>query len=568
MNGIIKQSLGYFKKNKANTVILCILTFLTSFMYFFVQCSIDANKKVLSRKSVTDEYDEMFRTALESNSVLSMTFLVCLLLITLFIFYMFYKKKFELERKNMGLLRSLGFTSNSITKVYMIISFAIGMIFSLAGMGTGYYFSYILLENYKISCHIDHAERGLAFSSFFMGVILVSAVISLGALIASRVYRSEEPSVLLSGQTKEMENGFINRTAEKVSKVIVSKYSFSSRLALRKPFNILLMLISVFVYLVLILVSFSLNLSSSKIYSSLTAGRDFGYEIRFEHTSADKQEDCEYFRTDKAVFFKGKTEIGELELTALNNGGKAFVLRCGDDDVSLDDREAAVSLRTSEVFGVKAGDELSAEYDGKEYTFKVKAVADNASMDSVYVNLGYWDSLNGDDPEAYNSIWCNELPENTDGMKVLSHEDYLKQLDDANVSNRISAVIDQALGCVFGLLLIFLVLLLNFQDNSLNFIYLRKLGYLRHEIRKMLVNIYFPIMIAAFIISVIPAVFTSKAILRMLSLQTGDYMPFVFSLPVFIYAFIILLVLYFAVLFMFDIKLKKMLIKIDNGEVV
>ena len=84
----------------------------------------------------------------------------------------------------------------------------------------------------------------------------------------------------------------------------------------------------------------------------------------------------------------------------------------------------------------------------------------------------------------------------------------------------------------------------------------------------MLVNIYFPIMIAAFIISVIPAVFTSKAILRMLSLQTGDYMPFVFSLPVFIYAFIILLVLYFAVLFMFDIKLKKMLIKIDNGEVV
>ncbi len=568
MNGIIKQSLGYFKKNKANTVILCILTFLTSFMYFFVQCSIDANKKVLSRKSVTDEYDEMFRTALESNSVLSMTFLVCLLLITLFIFYMFYKKKFELERKNMGLLRSLGFTSNSITKVYMIISFAIGMIFSLAGMGTGYYFSYILLENYKISCHIDHAERGLAFSSFFMGVILVSGVISLGALIASRVYRSEEPSVLLSGQTKEMENGFINRTAEKVSKVIVSKYSFSSRLALRKPFNILLMLISVFVYLVLILVSFSLNLSSSKIYSSLTAGRDFGYEIRFEHISADKQEDCEYFRTDKAVFFNGKTEIGELELTALNNGGKAFVLRCGDDDVSLDDREAAVSLRTSEVFGVKAGDELSAEYDGKEYTFKVKAVADNASMDSVYVNLGYWDRLNGDDPEAYNGIWCHELPENTDGMKVLSYDDYLKQLDDANVSNRISAVIDQVLGCVFGLLLIFLVLLLNFQDNSLNFIYLRKLGYLRHEIRKMLVNIYFPIMIAAFIISVIPAVFTSKAILRMLSLQTGDYMPFVFSLPVFIYAFIILLVLYFAVLFMFDIKLKKMLIKIDNGEVV
>ena len=568
MNGIVRQSLGYFRKNKANTVILCILTFLTSFMYFFVQCSIDANKKALSKKTALNESDEMFRTALESNSVLSMVFLICLSLITLFIFYMFYKKKFDLERKNMGLLRSLGFTSSSITRIYMMISFVIGIVFTLAGMGIGYYFSYILLENYKVSCHVDHAERGIAVGSFFMGVILVSAVISLAALLASGAYRKEEPSVLLSGQTKEMENGFINRTAEKVSKVIVSKYSFSSRLALRKPFNILLMLISVFVYLVLILVSFSLNLSSRKIYASLTDGRNYGYEIRLEQTASEELNGCEYFTADKAVFFKGRKEIGEQEITAFSNGGKAFVLRSGDDNISLGDSEAAVSLRTSEVFGVKAGDKLTAEYEGREYTFKVKAVADNASMNSVYVNREYWNRLKGEAEKSYNGIWCDELTENTAGMKAVSYEEYLKQLDDSNVSNRISAVIDQVLGCVFGLLLIFLVLLLNFQDNSLNFIYLRKLGYLRSEIRKMLVNIYFPIMIAAFIISIVPSVMASKAVLNMLSLQTGDYMPFIFSLPVFIYAFIILLVLYFAVLFMFDIKLKKTLIKIDNGEAV
>ena len=115
-------------------------------------------------------------------------------------------------------------------------------------------------------------------------------------------------------------------------------------------------------------------------------------------------------------------------------------------------------------------------------------------------------------------------------------------------------------------MLLVVVLLLNFQDNTLNFIYLRKLGYLRNEIRKMLVNIYFPIMIAAFIISIIPSVIASKAVLRVLSLQTGDYMPFIMSIPVFIYAFLILQVLYFVVLFMFDMKLKKTLKKIDNGD--
>ena len=78
----------------------------------------------------------------------------------------------------MGLIRSLGFTSNSITKIYMLISFVIGTIFTFAGMIIGYYFSYILLNNYEMSCHVNYAERGLSLKSFFMGVILVSIIIS------------------------------------------------------------------------------------------------------------------------------------------------------------------------------------------------------------------------------------------------------------------------------------------------------------------------------------------------------------------------------------------------------
>lgn len=566
MNGIVKQSLGYFKKNKANTAIICILAFLTSFMYFFVQCSIDKNKKILSRKAVLDESDELFKTALDSNSVLSMVFLTCLSLITLFIFYMFYKKKFDLERKNMGLLRSLGFTSSSITKIYMLISFVIGTVFTIIGMITGYYFSYILLNNYKMSYHVGYAERGLSLQSFFMGVILVSLIISLAALFASRTYTRAETSELLSGQTREMENGFINRTAEKLSKVIISKYSFSSRLALRKPFNLILMLISVFIYLVLILVSFSLNLSSKKIYDALSDGRHYGYEVRIGETMTDDISGCEFFITDNALIFKGKKEIGEQEVIAFSNGGSSFILKDKTSVISLSDGEAAISQRTADVFGVNKGDEITVEYSGKKYNFTVKAIANNAAMNSIYVNREYWNTIKNESESAYNGIWCNEIPELSVYKSAVSYEEYLVQLDDMNVSNRISAVIDQVLGCVFGLLLIFLVLLLNFQDNTLNFIYLRKLGYLRNEIRKMLVNIYFPIMIAAFIISIIPSVIASKAVLRVLSLQTGDYMPFIMSIPVFIYAFLILQVLYFVVLFMFDMKLKKTLKKIDNGD--
>ena len=568
MNGVVKQSLGYFRKNKANTAVICILTFLTSFMYFFVQCSIDKNKKLLNAKTALDDNDLMFRTALDSNSVLALVFLVILSIITLFIFYMFYKKKFDLERRNMGLLRSLGFTCSSITRIYMTISFVIGTVFTLIGMAAGYYFSYIILNNYKISCHVDYAQRGLSPLSFFMGVIVVSAVISLAALLASCSYKKSETSELLSGQTKEMENDFINRTAEKVSKIIISKYSFSSRLALRKPFNILLMLISVSIYLGMILISFSLNLSSEKIYTSLSDGRNYGYEIRLDETKTNEPDGCEFFVAETADISVDHKDIGEQEITAIDNGGKEFVLSDGKSQIALGDGEAAVSLRTADVYGVEKGDVITAVYSGREYSFTVKAIASNAAMNSVYVSRSCWNSMTGEPENAYNGIWCDDVPVISGEKSILTHDEYLAQLDDSNVSNRISAVINQVLGCVFGLLLIFLVLLLNFQDNSLNFVYLRKLGYLRFEIRKMLVNIYFPIMITAFIVVSVPTVFIAKGVLRMLSLQTGDYMPFTMSIPVFVYAFLVLLILYYAVLLMFDMKLKRTLKKIDNGDEV
>lgn len=482
MSLIVKHFLSYFWRNKANTAVICILIFITSFMYFFVQCSIDQNLSALRTKSVLSETDTELMTALQSNSVLSLVFLFALALITVFVFYLFYRKKFELERRNTGLLLALGFTRGTVTRIYMLISAAIGFVFSLLGMLVGYYFSYILLENYQNSLHIDSLSRGLAPHSFFMGVILLSGIISLSAVLASRTYTKAETAELLSGQTKEMENDLINRIAEKASTVFISKYSFSSRLALRKPFNLLLIFLSVLIFLVLILTSFSLNLSSSKVYDVLSAGRTFGYEVELDALSTVQYDAAEYYCAESANVFSGAQELGEFTVTAIDNNCSLFRLLADGQAVSLSGNEAAVSLRTAEVLGVKTGGSISVQHNETTNAFTVKVVADNAAMNNVYVNRDYWNALLQNPPGSYNGLWIKELPPELSNAYTMTYEAYLAKLDDANVSNRISAVINQALGCVFGLLLIFLVLLLNFQDNTMNFVYLKKLGYLRSEI--------------------------------------------------------------------------------------
>lgn len=90
----------------------------------------------------------------------------------------------------------------------------------------------------------------------------------------------------------------------------------------------------------------------------------------------------------------------------------------------------------------------------------------------------------GNPVKTYNGLWSNELDNSFSEGKTQTYSDYKKELKNNNVSNRMSAVITQILACIFGILLIFLVLLLNFQDNTNNFIYLRKLGYLHKEIEK------------------------------------------------------------------------------------
>lgn len=566
MNKLVKQSLGYFKKNKWNVAILCVLMFLTSFMYFFVQCSIDKNLSVLKSKQSLTPQEQEFLVGLNSNCILALVFLVCLTFISAFVFYMFYKKYFELSKKDIGCFKALGFTNFQINKMYMSISFVLSIIFALVGLIVGYYFSGILLENYQISYGLTETSSGLALSSFILGVIIDSIVMSLATYMACRVFCKEETANLINEQSKELENVMVNKFAEKCSRFMMSKYSFSGRIALRKPFNIILIVISVFVFLVLVVVSVSLNLSSSEVYSSQLNKRNYAYEITFAEieTNQLERQAVECFLQQKVEVAVGKNEIGEQQLIGIDNGGTLFQLVNRTEQIVLRENAVVINRRIAEVYKLKAGDTLNILINGHVLEFTVQDVTQNGALNGIYINRTTMNQFLGYSEDSYNGIWCNELETTWNEASIKTHDEYVDELNNNNVSNRISAVIDQVLGCVFGALLIVLVILLNFQDNTQNFVSLRKLGYLQNEIKMMLINIYRPVIILAFIISIIPSIFTCKFMLRMLSLSTGDYMPFKSNIYVYVYAFIVINIIYVIVLKLFDFKLKKIFRTVDE----
>lgn len=568
MRGILKQSLAYFFKNKLNVIILCILTTLTSFMYFFVEASIDGNILNLSNKVNLSSNEYEYLTGLSSNKILATSFLIGLTLVTCFVYYMFYKKNFDVNKKVLGCYRALGFTKTQITLIYIRITFILAFLFLLVGLAVGYYYSYILLETYQVTYGVSDSVRGISFSSFFVGVLVPTISFCIMPYLASRTYRKPEVAILFSGTQKQRSNSKFSILLTKISKFIPSKYSFSSKVALRKPFNLFLILVSVYFFLSLIVLSFSLNMSSSQVLTSQTAARNYNYEVKLSKSQiVSSGEDSQYFFSkDKVKLYNSnREEITEQQLVALDNNGKHFKLVSNDKEISLGSGEVAVNARIAQIYKLKEGDEVQLSIDGKDITLRIKTIAENGDYSSIYINRAYYNGLFNQSNDAYNGFWSNTLSKSFENERVLKYSDYLDKLQNNNVSNRLSAVINQILACVFGILLIFLVLLLNFQDNFDNFISLRKLGYLPKEIKAMLINIYLPLILITFLLMIIPSIYTSEHILNSLSLQTGDYMPFVTNIFVFCYAFGILIVLYVGEVSFFGWKLKKIFKRIENG---
>ena len=565
MRGVVKQSLAELFGNKLNVLILCLLTFLTSFMYFFVEASIDTNIKNLSSRSKLSSNEHEFLVGLSSNRILAIAFLFGLTVITCFVFYMFYKKLFNLNRKELGCYRALGFTKSGITIIFITFTFGLVLLFLLLGLVVGYYYSYILLETYHSSYGIDNIKRGISIASVTIGVVFPLLFACLMPILASRIFRKPEVAMLMSGAKGRRKRRKTFKTISKVCNLLPSKYAFSTRVALRNPFNIFLVLLSVYLYTCLIVLSFSLNMSSSNVLESQKALRHYKYEVIFPKESLElNNQNQQLFFLKSKVTLDFKSKKLQQTLIAMDNGDY-FALTDGKKKIALKEKGIVINQRIAQLYNLKKGDKIKINLGISSKELTVKAVANNGDYNTIYIKRSYFNKIVYKNQNVYNGMWSDTLPSTLKGATVNKYSDYVRELEKNNVSNKLSAVINQILACVFGVLIIFLALLLNFQDNTENFKYLLKLGYLPKEIHNMLINIYFPIISAGFLSMILPSIFTSTKILNLLSLQTGDYMPFSTNIFIFLYSFIFLSILYFIILVFFNLQLKRSLKNRDDG---
>ncbi len=549
---MFKQLSKEFLKNKIFIALLLVLCTFTSFMFFFVRFSTDGNMMVLSKINTLSENQQLYLNALNSNKFLAANMFIVLIFLTAFVFAMFYYRFLKSTSNQIGCLKSLGFRNNEFYKCFALFTVFISLFGALAGLGLGYFVSDVILNANMRSYSVNGLVKAISSSGIVIGVFTPSVVFCAISAVCYSTISKKEAGVLMSGSCKQSLTKF-TLIANAFVKLIPVKNKFPIRIALRKPIALLLVIVATMGFTVMFVLGYSLTLSSKKVYDSQTVGHFYRYDTVFDGYKTGAQDN------DTAIHYlhaDGTIEKINQEIVGMEYNSKVFALKNADESLLQTPNSTSIyiSPALNEMYGINVGDRVSLNINSSEYSFIVTDIAANAKSNAVYIQRNRLAEIMELPSDAFTGVLSIE-PLYNDGL-VTTYEEKISGLERDAVSNKNSALINQVVGCIVGCILIFLALLLNFQDNTNDMLILHSIGYRAKEIRKLFVDVYLPIVWVSFFITLAPSIFTANSVQRSLSLQMGDYIPFQINIVSIIIIFLLINAIYLLVQFIFSFATK------------
>ena len=560
-----KQLTKQVLRNRIFLVLLLLLTVLTSTSFFFVRFSIDGNINRVAEIVASGGDEARYRVALESNIALANAFLIATVVLTAFVFLIFFYRFFRSGRKQIGCLKALGFKDRQLRRFFVAGTAGISFLGCLVGLGLSYPLADVLLQANIDAYGVSGLAKAISLSSVLLCALVPMGVFSLVAFFSYNSIKDKEPGELLgAGPDKAVYNTSL-KVANALANKIPVKNKTSARIVLRKPVTIVLLLVAVLSFNACIIIAYSLNFSSAIVFAAQTEGHNYEYLTRYEDYTAGQEKpenalallrvpaDLQHKQAQFAHDVTGLYHVNELyEL----QDKKGVLLNVPEKGTAI------IGEDLQEIYRVRVGDTLTVIVGEKNVSVEVAAVAANAQAGTMYMNGEELSNLLALPENSYNVLLSQTLPQGESGTSV-SAQQRIDLLERDAVSNKTSGVINQVIGAVVGCILVFLALFISFQDNTRDMLILHLMGYQPKAIRKMFVDLYRPIVWILFVLTILPGIWIAQAIQKNLSITTGDYMPFYTSGAILLLAFALLTVIYFLVQGIFSKALKRVIKKED-----
>lgn len=555
---MIKSLTKEIFKNKVFIVLLGIMTVLSSFMFFFIRFSIDGNLANLNALASLTENQQNYKNALTSNTFLSLVMLFAISGFTALLFVMFWFRLYSSAKKQFGTYKALGYRNIQIQSYFAIFAALFSVVGLLLGMLIGYFASSVHLQANAQSYNVSGLVKGISVPSALIGVFAPMMLFAVAMFCCGFALYGKENGALLSDRKRNDKHSKLLAFADKCVCKLPIKNKASLRIALRKPVCILFLIVAATVLMVMLVLGWSLTQSSQTVYKTQTDGHNYKYEAVFDNVQTENVTGdaiC-YLSRDGEVIWRGK----QIEQTVfgMDFNDKVYTLKDMRGNVlsAPENDTCYISAGLSEMYGIKAGAEITVQCGNIQIPLKVMAVAYNAKSKTVILDRRFFAQELSESANAYNGVLSLESIFSS-ADKVIDEAAREDTLNRDKVSSNVSAVINQAIGLVSGIIITFLALFIAFQDSAKDILIMDNLGYESREIRKLLINVFLPILLLGIAITAFPAILIAKAIQTSLALQMGDYMPFSANVLVVLVGVIILVGIYLLSQFVFTFAIKR-----------
>lgn len=559
---VIKNLTKEILKNKIFLILLFIMTIFTSFLFFFIRFSIDGNMIVLNSLTTLSEQQLNYKNALMSNSGLSLIVIIAFTITTSLLFIMFYFRFYNVAKKQIGVLKAIGVKTITLQLYFTIFAFVFSSIGLLLGMLFGYFASSIPMTNNSRSYDVYGLVKGINLTSILLGILLPVIIFSVTMFLCNYTLYNKNNVTLLFNQKQNSKQSITLNIADVAVQKLPLKNKAPLRIALRKPLAISLIIVASTVFTVMLVLGWSLTLSSESNYKTQTDGHYYEYEAKFDEiqTEQNHKNTLYYLSVDGNVLNKGN-EI-EQTIFGMDINDEIYTLK-NQKDVTLGQLEAGfcyISLGTSEMYGIDINDSIKIKIKDKQIDLTVKDIAYNAKTKTLVISREQLAIILEIPSQSFNgALSIDDLYPNA--TEVINSEMRKDMLERDKVTSAASAVMNNAIGIVSGIILIFLALFITFQDAQKDILIMNTLGYQNKEIRKLLINVFLPILIIGFVIMAYPAVLIAKSVQMSLSLSMGDYMPFSTNIWVILVGFATIATIYWLSQLIFSLGIKHSLKK-------
>lgn len=483
-----------------------------------------------------------------SDRLFAECFLYLLLAISVIIIVVITKKRIEDERLQIGVLKSLGYNRFSIATSYLvyplfgsiiggILGFIIGIMVHgpIASILRSYYS--VPLSNYTIN-----------FNYLKTSILIPMIVLSLlSYLIAIIMLRKKPLSLLKEGSNLKI--NIFSKLLNKVTRLLPFNSRFKYSLAFRSLGKLFIVtVISFCTGLLITLILIGSNLFNNMIDKSFE-GIKYKYIAYFNgvYNYENKDKDSEYnlnvtLGIDKVIDKDNKEKkidpdtsisINGIDLDSkytkiLDKKGNNIIDKLKDDEIIL-------NVNAKETLKLDIGDKIKFKHEDLEFEYKIVDFNEEYMGLNAYVKRESLASKLNVDKNSYSTIYSNN--DKYKNMNQLDKEEanqitYLLSVED--LKENIAKQMDRFNGSIYivilfasvmALIIIAIIANIVVEENKKTISLMKVLGYNNKRISSIVLNIYTPFIIIAYLLSIPVMIKILKLIIQAITGDIGVTIP-------------------------------------------